>query len=132
MKTDDNPPNSWYTRLGDFEPLKIAIALDLDMLEGSALKYLLRWRHKNGLEDLKKLRFFAQQLIDREQAKTQVRDKLGPAVLRPCDDDSGKVVFLDEEGKTISRDAFNVLREQAGLPHWTPEEVEGSFDYGLC
>ena len=30
---------------------------------GSALKYLWRWKHKNGLEDLRKARWFLDHLI---------------------------------------------------------------------
>lgn len=37
---------------------------------GNALKYLLRWKHKNGLEDLKKARWYLDRLIGKiEQYK---------------------------------------------------------------
>lgn len=35
----------------------------LDYYEGSVLKYLHRWQYKNGLEDLKKARWYLDKLI---------------------------------------------------------------------
>ena len=36
---------------------------------GNVIKYILRWKHKNGVEDLKKARWYLNKLID-NQAKT--------------------------------------------------------------
>jgi len=41
----------------------------LGYLDGNAVKYLSRWRHKNGLEDLKKARHYIDKLIEVESAK---------------------------------------------------------------
>jgi hypothetical protein len=38
-------------------------------LDGNAVKYLSRWRHKNGIEDLKKARHYIDKLLEVEQAK---------------------------------------------------------------
>lgn len=45
----------------------------LGYLDGNAVKYLSRWRHKNGLEDLKKARHYIDKLIETEQAKQATR-----------------------------------------------------------
>ena len=42
----------------------------LGYLDGNAVKYLSRWRYKNGLEDLKKARHYIDKLIEVEQNKT--------------------------------------------------------------
>lgn len=34
---------------------------------GNAIKYLWRWRKKNGIEDLKKARWYINRLIEREK-----------------------------------------------------------------
>jgi len=34
------------------------------MCTGNAIKYLWRWRHKNGVEDLKKAQWYIQRMID--------------------------------------------------------------------
>ena len=41
----------------------------LGYLDGNAVKYLSRWRYKNGLEDLKKARHYIDKLIEVEEAK---------------------------------------------------------------
>jgi hypothetical protein len=51
------------------QPIDVAIAWDLDYLEGNVLKYLGRWRFKNGVEDLEKMVDYAQRLLEREKAK---------------------------------------------------------------
>jgi hypothetical protein len=38
-------------------------------MEGSVIKYISRWRDKNGLEDLYKCRHFLNKLIETEEAK---------------------------------------------------------------
>ena len=50
-----------------YEPFKIIEAYGLNFFEGSALKYLLRWRKKNGVDDLKKLAYFVEYLIQKEE-----------------------------------------------------------------
>ena len=39
------------------------------MCTGNAIKYLWRWRHKNGAEDLKKAVWYIQRMIDELDAK---------------------------------------------------------------
>ena len=44
------------------------VVKDLDGMEamctGNAIKYLWRWKHKNGIEDLKKAQWYVQRMID--------------------------------------------------------------------
>lgn len=44
---------------------------ELGYLEGTAIKYLTRWRKKNGVEDLKKAIHFIEKLIEVESAKSK-------------------------------------------------------------
>ena len=46
------------------QPWDIIVANGLDFFEGNALKYLLRWRHKGGVEDLRKARHYIDKLIE--------------------------------------------------------------------
>jgi hypothetical protein len=48
------------------QPIWLGIALNLNPMEYSVLKYLLRHRKKSGLEDLKKMVHFAQMLMEHE------------------------------------------------------------------
>jgi intein/homing endonuclease len=49
-------------------PWEIIKRNGLDFWEGNVLKYLLRYRKKNGLEDLMKARDYLDYLIERESS----------------------------------------------------------------
>lgn len=51
------------------EPWDVVAAWDMGYLEGSVLKYLARWKYKNGVQDLQKAAHFLQKLIEVEAAK---------------------------------------------------------------
>ena len=38
----------------------------MDYLEGNIVKYISRYKYKNGVEDLEKARFYLNMLIERE------------------------------------------------------------------
>lgn len=46
-----------------YEPLKIIDHYELDFYEGNILKYLLRWRKKDGVKDLEKAADYLDRLI---------------------------------------------------------------------
>ena len=51
------------------QPVEYAHANELGFCEGSAIKYLTRWKSKGGLEDLHKARHFIDLLIELEEKK---------------------------------------------------------------
>ena len=53
------------------QPWDYIIANDIGYMEGSVMKYIRRWRNKNGLEDLYKARHFLNKLIETEEEKTK-------------------------------------------------------------
>lgn len=55
-----------YTQC-EIEPIDFIIANKMDFLEGNVVKYLARYRFKNGVEDLKKARVYLDWLIEREE-----------------------------------------------------------------
>lgn len=64
-----------------YQPIEIAETLGLSATEFSVLKYLLRYKKKNGLEDLKKMMHFGQMLIARHygvQAEISYSDAVKP------------------------------------------------------
>lgn len=65
MKDNVNSP-SHYTD-GKIEVIDIIEDRRLDFLEGNVLKYLLRYKHKNGKEDLLKAQWYLNRLIDRQE-----------------------------------------------------------------
>lgn len=48
------------------QPIEYIHANGIPFAEGSAIKYLTRWREKGGIEDLKKARHFIDLLIELE------------------------------------------------------------------
>lgn len=63
-----------YANKGAYQPWKVMEAwmpkeAFTGFLEGNAVKYLARWRDKNGIEDLKKARHYLDKLIDTLEAK---------------------------------------------------------------
>lgn len=61
-KDNVNKP-SHYTQ-GGIEPIYYILANDMNFLEGNVIKYVTRYKHKNGLEDLKKAEFYLKKLIE--------------------------------------------------------------------
>jgi hypothetical protein len=57
-----------YKRLA-IEPWDYVAANDLGYFEGSVIKYVSRWREKNGIEDLKKAQAFLDRLIRQQEEK---------------------------------------------------------------
>lgn len=51
------------------QPWDYIEANDIPFLEGSAIKYLTRWRDKGGVADLKKAIHFIEKRIELEEAK---------------------------------------------------------------
>ncbi|AXF52608.1 MAG: protein of unknown function DUF3310 [Caudoviricetes sp.] len=59
----DNVNNPSHYTQGSIEPIDYITANNLNFLEGNVVKYVTRYKHKNGLEDLKKAEFYLKRLI---------------------------------------------------------------------
>jgi hypothetical protein len=53
-----------HYKQGSIEPIDYIIANNLNFIEGNIIKYITRYKYKNGLEDLKKAQFYINKLID--------------------------------------------------------------------
>lgn len=51
-----------------YETWNVILDWGLGYLDGNAVKYLSRWRHKGGVQDLKKAAHYIQKLIEVEEA----------------------------------------------------------------
>lgn len=56
-----------YINESGIQPWDVIAGWGMDFWEGSVLKYLMRYRKKNGVEDLKKARHYLDYLIQREE-----------------------------------------------------------------
>jgi len=51
------------------QPVEFIFANDLPFIEGSCIKYLVRWRDKGGVKDLEKVKHYIDLLIELEHRK---------------------------------------------------------------
>jgi chemotaxis regulatin CheY-phosphate phosphatase CheZ len=60
--TDNINPNHY--KQGNIEVIDFIIDQDFNYLEGNVIKYVSRYKFKNGVEDLKKAQWYLKELID--------------------------------------------------------------------
>ena len=72
MSTSNHPPH--YNQ-GSIEPIDYIVANKLTYCEGNVVKYISRWRHKGGVEDLKKAKQYIDFIIDKEGVTTVTETK---------------------------------------------------------
>ena len=58
-----------YKKHGDLQPWDVITAWNLGYLDGTALKYIARWRDKGGINDIKKAIHFLEKFIEVEEGK---------------------------------------------------------------
>jgi len=63
MKDNINPDH--YNQ-GNIEVIEFILDQDLNYCEGNVVKYVTRYKKKNGLEDLKKARWYINKIIEEE------------------------------------------------------------------
>jgi hypothetical protein len=67
-KANDRQVNGNHYKL-PIEPWDYIVANDLGYLEGNIVKYISRYKNKNGLQDLQKALHYLEKLIEVEQEK---------------------------------------------------------------
>lgn len=55
--------NPKHYKVGSVEPINLIDSMSLGFYEGNIVKYVSRWKHKNGLEDLRKAQWYLERLI---------------------------------------------------------------------
>jgi hypothetical protein len=53
------------------EPIDYILANELDFCEGSVVKYISRWRNKNGIQDLYKAKHMIEFLIEQAEEENE-------------------------------------------------------------
>ena len=64
---------------GGIEPIDYIVANKLSYCEGNVVKYITRWKHKNGVQDLKKAKQYIDFIIDKESVTTVTESKIKDA-----------------------------------------------------
>ena len=63
-----------YHKEGAVQHWDIVAQHNLDYFQGQITKYVMRWRDKNGLQDLEKARHFLDKYIELQSLKTNSED----------------------------------------------------------
>lgn len=71
-----NSHQGFHYKHGGIEPIEYIEQNHLDFHEGNIIKYVSRWKYKNGLDDLLKVSFYIDRLIELEgqQVQSSYRD----------------------------------------------------------
>lgn len=69
---DTQVGGSHYKNLA-IQPLEFIVANELDFPSGNVVKYVVRYKLKGGLEDLKKARHYLDLLIELEEKKLETQ-----------------------------------------------------------
>lgn len=64
-KVDDNKITPDYYG-NEIDVIKFVITNNLDFMQGNIIKYIVRYKNKNGLEDLLKAKQYLDRLIEEE------------------------------------------------------------------
>ena len=64
MKDNINPN---HYKQGNIEVIEFILDQNLNYMDGNVVKYITRYRHKNGLEDLKKARWYINKIIEEKE-----------------------------------------------------------------
>ena len=69
QRADDMQVGGSHYKDKAIQPWDYIIANDLGYLEGNVVKYVSRWKNKNGIEDLKKAQHYLAKLLEVANAK---------------------------------------------------------------
>ena len=72
MKESVNHPSHYHP--DGIEAIDVIEDWKLGFCDGNALKYIARWQHKGGIEDLKKARWYLDRLISYLELPEQDQD----------------------------------------------------------
>ena len=68
--------NPQHYRQGDIEVIDFILDQKMDYLTANVQKYIARWRFKDGIEDLRKARWFLDKLIEQQVENADTDNKL--------------------------------------------------------
>jgi methyl coenzyme M reductase subunit C-like uncharacterized protein (methanogenesis marker protein 7) len=64
----------YYDGKKGIQPFDIIDAFGLDFYEGNVIKYICRWRKKDGIQDLRKARDYIDEIINRAEDAEQAAE----------------------------------------------------------
>lgn len=108
------------------QPVEYIHANGLGFCEGNVVKYVTRWRDKNGLADLKKAKHYIELLIELE-SRSQDRHPMTPNVISWPADES-RIDVIGQNGPTGEHYKAPDHRRKA----WSPCCPECTAEHCAC
>jgi hypothetical protein len=68
--------NPTYYKQGEIEVIDFILDQNMDYLTANVQKYISRWRFKDGIDDLRKARWFLDKLIEQQMKNSVIDNKL--------------------------------------------------------
>ncbi len=68
--------NPTYYKRGEIEVIDFILDQNMDYLTANVQKYISRWRFKDGIDDLRKARWFLDKLIEQQMKNSVIDNKL--------------------------------------------------------
>lgn len=109
-----------YTKLA-IQPMQYSMANNLDACQHSIVKYITRFRDKDGIADLQKIKHIADMLISIESKKLGIDPKT-------VDADAPSFSSLGEMLAAVAKDIEQTFSKAASVPKDVEDEVECSCD----
>ena len=105
-----------YSRLG-IEPIQFIETNGLGYHEGNVIKYVSRWRNKNGVEDLKKAKWYIERLLELETEEQPQEIEEGAGFTSPCA--CGQPECTDFGGvRSFKAGVYNQCSSRSGASMW--------------
>ena len=112
-KPEEQVGGDHYSRLG-VEPIQFIETNGLGYHEGNVIKYISRWRNKNGIEDLKKAKWYVDRLLALEEAtQAEARLVLNEQIANDFFDAIEKCSRTTKAGKEVVTDTEQLLMDAA-------------------
>lgn len=111
----DNVNHPAHYNIAGYEVIDIIDAFTKDIEDpmsayetGNIIKYILRWPHKNGLEDLKKARWYLNHMISRIEALEAWKDEEDETSVELVEDEDAKREMLQDWLKEMAAKGVKV------------------------
>lgn len=77
MKANEKQVGGDHYKKQKIQHWDYVLANDIPYMEAQIIKYVSRWRHKNGIQDLEKAKHFLEKLLEVEYEKANMTKRDG-------------------------------------------------------
>lgn len=86
MSANDRQPGGSHYKNKAIQPWDFIASNDLDFFQGNIIKYVVRWREKGGIEDLRKAQHYLEKYIEVEEGRERAEVEEDRGVVQDLSD----------------------------------------------